>query len=205
MPQPPVPISTRCARRSAEGSSGPGDQDWDEARQAWNLAVDQRPVAVVFATSADDVAADGPVRGRGRRPRDRTGQRPRRVQPRHAGRHRPDQDERDERGWRSTPRTAPRGSRRASWPATWRPRRASTAWPRWAAPRPTWAWWATRSAAGWAGWGGPHGFASNAVRAIEMVTADGELVRAERGRAAGPVLGRCAAAAARSPSSPPWR
>ncbi len=37
--------------------SGPGDQDWDEARQAWNLAVDQRPVAVVFATGADDVAA----------------------------------------------------------------------------------------------------------------------------------------------------
>ncbi|HYI35831.1 MAG TPA: FAD-binding oxidoreductase [Thermoleophilaceae bacterium] len=37
--------------------SGPEDRDWDEARQAWNLAVDQRPVAVVFATGADDVAA----------------------------------------------------------------------------------------------------------------------------------------------------
>lgn len=36
--------------------SGPGDQDWDQARLAWNLAVDQRPVAVVFTTSADDVA-----------------------------------------------------------------------------------------------------------------------------------------------------
>ena len=35
----------------------PGDADWDAARQAWNLAVDQRPAAVVFAESADDVAA----------------------------------------------------------------------------------------------------------------------------------------------------
>lgn len=35
----------------------PDDSDWDEARAAWNLAADQRPVAVVFAESADDVAA----------------------------------------------------------------------------------------------------------------------------------------------------
>ncbi len=35
----------------------PEDGDWDAARQAWNLAVDQRPVAVVFPESADDVAA----------------------------------------------------------------------------------------------------------------------------------------------------
>jgi hypothetical protein len=33
------------------------DSDWDQARAAWNLAADQRPVAVVFAESADDVAA----------------------------------------------------------------------------------------------------------------------------------------------------
>jgi hypothetical protein len=32
------------------------DPDWDEARQAWNLAADQRPEAVAFAESADDVA-----------------------------------------------------------------------------------------------------------------------------------------------------
>jgi FAD binding domain len=32
------------------------DSDWDEARQAWNLAADQRPGAVAFAESADDVA-----------------------------------------------------------------------------------------------------------------------------------------------------
>ena len=35
----------------------PGDGAWDVARQAWNLAVDQRPVAVVFPESADDVVA----------------------------------------------------------------------------------------------------------------------------------------------------
>jgi FAD binding domain len=33
-----------------------GDEDWDEARQAWNLAADQHPDAVAFVESADDVA-----------------------------------------------------------------------------------------------------------------------------------------------------
>jgi FAD/FMN-containing dehydrogenase len=35
----------------------PGDAEWDEARLAWNLAVDQRPAAVAFPESADDVVA----------------------------------------------------------------------------------------------------------------------------------------------------
>ena len=35
----------------------PGDDAWDTARQAWNLAVDQRPVAVVYPETADDVVA----------------------------------------------------------------------------------------------------------------------------------------------------
>src|SRR5436190_11894297 len=34
----------------------PADPDRDRARQAWNLAVDQRPAAVVLAESAADVA-----------------------------------------------------------------------------------------------------------------------------------------------------
>jgi FAD/FMN-containing dehydrogenase len=34
-----------------------GDADWDQARQAWNLAADLRPEAVVFAEDAADVAA----------------------------------------------------------------------------------------------------------------------------------------------------
>ena len=35
----------------------PGEPDWDAARQAWNLSADQRPAAVVFAKSPDDVVA----------------------------------------------------------------------------------------------------------------------------------------------------
>jgi FAD/FMN-containing dehydrogenase len=35
----------------------PNDERWDEARQAWNLTVDQQPAAVVFPESAEDVAA----------------------------------------------------------------------------------------------------------------------------------------------------
>ncbi|MBM7832971.1 FAD/FMN-containing dehydrogenase [Agromyces cerinus] len=33
-----------------------GDPGWDEARSAWNLAVDQNPAAIVVATTSDDVA-----------------------------------------------------------------------------------------------------------------------------------------------------
>jgi FAD/FMN-containing dehydrogenase len=36
---------------------GPGDDDWDSARQAWNLTADQHPAAVAFAESAGDVVA----------------------------------------------------------------------------------------------------------------------------------------------------
>jgi len=35
----------------------PDDPSWDEARQAWNLAVDQHPVAVAQVSGADDVAS----------------------------------------------------------------------------------------------------------------------------------------------------
>jgi hypothetical protein len=35
----------------------PHDSDWDQARMAWNLAADQHPEAVAFVESAEDVAA----------------------------------------------------------------------------------------------------------------------------------------------------
>ncbi|WP_340537584.1 FAD-binding oxidoreductase [Nocardioides sp. GXZ039] len=35
----------------------PGDPEWDQARQAWNLAVDQQPVAVATVASVRDVQA----------------------------------------------------------------------------------------------------------------------------------------------------
>ena len=37
--------------------TGPGDPGWDEARRAWNLAVDQRPAAVAEVATAEEVAA----------------------------------------------------------------------------------------------------------------------------------------------------
>ncbi len=36
---------------------GPADAGWDQARKAWNLAVDQRPAAVAFPVTDADVAA----------------------------------------------------------------------------------------------------------------------------------------------------
>jgi FAD/FMN-containing dehydrogenase len=52
--------AARNAERLQEAISGevfvPGKAGYDEARQAWNLAVDQRPAVVVVAGSADDVA-----------------------------------------------------------------------------------------------------------------------------------------------------
>lgn len=35
----------------------PADPDWDEARLAWNLVADQQPAAIAFAESGDDIAA----------------------------------------------------------------------------------------------------------------------------------------------------
>jgi FAD/FMN-containing dehydrogenase len=35
----------------------PADSDWDQARQAWNLAADQGPGAVAFVESAEDIVA----------------------------------------------------------------------------------------------------------------------------------------------------
>jgi FAD binding domain len=36
--------------------AAPGDADWDDVRLAWNLAADLRPEAIAFAESAEDVA-----------------------------------------------------------------------------------------------------------------------------------------------------
>jgi FAD binding domain len=67
-------LSTSCVKarhldRSLEGKVVlPGDGAFDEARRAWNLAIDQRPAAVAFPESAADVAAAvGWAAGRGLR------------------------------------------------------------------------------------------------------------------------------------------
>ncbi len=53
---------TRKLKRSVAALTGrivvlPEHPNWDEARLAWNLAVDQQPAAVVFPESAQDVIA----------------------------------------------------------------------------------------------------------------------------------------------------
>ena len=64
----------------------PSDANWDQARQAWNLTVQQNPAVVAFPESAGDVAAavrlarenglrvaaQGTGHGAGRWPRSRT-------------------------------------------------------------------------------------------------------------------------------------
>src|SRR4029077_2282687 len=61
---PPGPRTPPIDRRSSVELGGlndrlvgdvvlPGDEAWEAARQAWNLAADQRPVAVVYPESAD--------------------------------------------------------------------------------------------------------------------------------------------------------
>ena len=50
------PLTTEQLDRSVARLSGkivlPGDASWDEARHAWNLAVDQRPAAVALPETA---------------------------------------------------------------------------------------------------------------------------------------------------------
>jgi len=56
--QPPGNVDVRALRLRLDGDLVlPGDPEWDTARQAWNLAVDQRPFAVALVESAADVAA----------------------------------------------------------------------------------------------------------------------------------------------------
>ncbi len=56
-----IAYDTRTLDREVDALHGkivlPEHGGWDEARQAWNLAVDQQPAAVVFPESAGDVAA----------------------------------------------------------------------------------------------------------------------------------------------------
>jgi FAD/FMN-containing dehydrogenase len=52
------PLDLEVLRRRCSGTvTGPEDAGWDLARRAWNLAVDQRPAAVVAAATVEDVVA----------------------------------------------------------------------------------------------------------------------------------------------------
>ncbi len=56
--QPPSGVDIRALRSRIAGDVVlPADPGWDAARQAWNLAVDQRPFAVALPESAEDVVS----------------------------------------------------------------------------------------------------------------------------------------------------
>ena len=79
-------------RRSRARSSLPAHARFDEARRAWNLAIDQRPAAVVFPESAQDVAAAVVLADRARAAGRPAGDRPQRRSARLARRHDPAED-----------------------------------------------------------------------------------------------------------------
>ena len=201
----PPGIDPSQLRERMEGRvSAPGDTDWDEARQAWNLAVDQRPAAVAMPAtrrrrrrrrrrSPASAACASPPRAPATTPApigtlDDTIL----VKTARAARRR------DRRRARASPASRPArcGSTSPSPPP-------STASPRWPARRPTSASSATRSAAACSWLGRKHGLAANSV------LADRARHRRRRARARRPATtmpscsGRCAAAAATSASSPP--
>ena len=167
----------RSRRRLAGDVVAPGDREYDLARRAWNLALDQRPALVAFpADAADVVAVVGFARARGLR-----------VAPQGTG-----HNAAPLRGSTTSPPQHPAHARRADRRgARDRPRRRrhavagghhgglrASASRRWPAPRRTSASSATRSAAASAGSARKYGLAANSVTAIELVTPDGRFVRA---------------------------
>ena len=51
-------LDVHALRSQMEGMVvAPDDERWDEARQAWNLAVDQRPALVAIPETEEDVVA----------------------------------------------------------------------------------------------------------------------------------------------------
>lgn len=56
--QPPSSVDVRALRLRLNGDLVlPGEPGWDDARRAWNLAVDQNPFAVALVETAADVVA----------------------------------------------------------------------------------------------------------------------------------------------------
>ena len=157
----------------------PGDRGWDAARGTFNLLIDQRPEAIAFPADARETAA---VVADARRARPSRGGPGDRAQPRSAGLARGDGDPQHLAPDRRLDR---RGRRVGS---------GSGAATRWEAvvPRLSELGLAALhgsspevgivgySLGGGIGWlARKHGMQTNAVTAIELVTADGHLVRAD--------------------------
>ena len=169
-----TPLSDVMAGRAVV----PGDSDWDAARQAFNLLVDQHPEAVAFPTDERDVVAVV----------DYAREHGLRIAPQSTGHNAGPLGSLDgtllahtsqltgvsidaaARQVRVGALRSGRASRRSS---------PSSAWPGSTAPLPTSASPATRSAAAWAGSPASTACRRNSVTAIELVTADGHLVRTD--------------------------
>ena len=157
----------------------PHDPRWNEARVAWNLAVDQQPAAVALPESAEDVIAVVRwARSRGLR-----------VAPQGTGHNAAAMGSlahtvlvKTESACAAS-RSTPKGASLELRPASCGPRSArqppSTGLRHSPDPRPMSASSGTRSAAGSAGLRVSYGLAANSVTAVELVNADGELVRAD--------------------------
>ena len=158
----------------------PGDEAWDAARQAWNLAVDQRPVAVVYPESADDVVATvrfAAEHGAAHRVQRRRPQRgPDRLEPGHAAA----EDRADGRRSRSTSRRAARASGPGSLSQPLAVAAGAHGLAYLAGTSPN------VGVLGYALGGGlswmirTFGLACNSIVSADVVTADGRLVRADR-------------------------
>ena len=157
----------------------PGDPGWDDARSAFNLLLDQQPAAVAFPADAEDVAtAVAYARAAGLR-----------VAPQATGHNQGPLGglentlllnvSRLAGGPASTRARSACGSARAPSGSASRRGCPRTASPACTAPRPTSAI-AGYSLGGGMGWlARKYGLQANAVTALELVTADGELVRAD--------------------------
>ena len=125
----------------------PGDPGWDDARQAWSLAVDQHPAAVARPGSAADVAdVVRFAREHGLR-----------VAAQGTGHNAAPLGSLNDTILVKTAAMrqvsidpAARIARAEAGASGWKSSRPRpvTAWRRWRVPRPTSAWWDTRSAAG---------------------------------------------------------
>ena len=178
------PLDIEPLRARVAGSvSVPGDADWDEARQAWNLAVDQRPAAVVQAGERRRRRRRRRVRPRPRAAGRRAGHRPQRGRARLARGHDPGQDapharRRDRRRSRGSPASRPACSGSRSPAAAAEHGLAALAG---SSPDVGVVGYTLGGGLSWLG--RKHGLAANSVTAIELVTADGRMrPRDGRGR-----------------------